>query len=340
MTSYASKILDITLHPYYNIHPYQQRFKSNNSTHFCYIKRDGNCFYNSFALAFINKFPSFGKKYLNVLMQVIEDVKSDLDGGMGSLMAFECFCDVFLEEIAKRSDSAEKASQDVDVLKNSNCNSCNHRNNKIKEKNIGEDIYKEKGNTNKFDIDKQSNNDNNNNLTQINNNVEQEKKANDLDRKNKIKIINSIENINDACRDGNTSLQIDGDVNKTNQFINDINNYNLFIEHNPSDEPMECLENITAFLKMLISTHIKKNREKYKHFVTDVDEYCKNRVDAFYIDASDIEICALAEVLDIGIKVIYLLQDNFVPCFGNEDRFVTLLFTASHFEPLFNFRNK
>lgn len=110
--------------------------------------------------------------------------------------------------------------------------------------------------------------------------------------------------------------------------------YNNKLVENASKNSQEHYTSMIAFLRLIVSNHIKKNKERFEPIVGDVFRYTKTKVDVFYADAGEIETISLSEALGVGIKIIASENDNFSFSCGERDD-VVLLFNTLHFEPLF-----
>ncbi|EPR77784.1 Ubiquitin specific iso-peptidase [Spraguea lophii 42_110] len=88
---------------------------------------------------------------------------------------------------------------------------------------------------------------------------------------------------------------------------------------------------ITAYLKILISTQLLTRREKYEPF-EDVDKLAA-QVESFYRETGHVEIKALSDFLEIKITILSTLEPNITE-YGNNSVCVSILYTHNHFEPL------
>lgn len=298
MSDLVSNKMPITKHPYCKIEVYRKRLSNINYSYFRYIKRDGNCFYNAFSTLYFEKISGLGKTYFESLKSKMNEFIEEIKRRNENLMVFECFYETFIEVYEMR----------------------------IKKIVVNED----ESESTKKDIETSMNLDKNHNNTH-----EKDTGIKDSTLEHtSSKKFDQNDTINDGSIEQSSIEHIDmSNGNDYKALEEDLNSYNDNIWKYPANCDIPY-NDIVAFYKMLISLHMKSNKEKYEPFVGDIEDYTKKRVDTFYVDASDVEINILAEILDIGIKIIYIDQD-FEQVSGNQNNMITLLFTHGHFEPLF-----
>ncbi|KAM0678973.1 OTU domain [Binucleata daphniae] len=333
MSDLVSKEMLLTKHPYYKVESYRIRLAKLNYVYFCYIKRDGNCFYNAFSASYFAKINKINNDYYVKLKDKMNAIMLKIKTMNENLMVFECFYETFLDSFEMQMNKVgdENKEETSDAIKDNDNDGHFDRdnsdvdaktknviaNNMCSSNSVGSNVYNPKyDSSNTISKDKEQDdkqkvkNDNTNCICNANNDITGQKK----EHIDKHKANNDVK---DAV------LQLDNELLKYNDFIWD----------NPTKNNMSYNE-FVGFYKVLISLHLKAKKDMYEPFVGDVVEYTKKRVEPFYVDASDVEINILSEVLEIGIKVVYIDQD-FDVIFGDKTNYVTLLYTPGHFEPLF-----
>jgi hypothetical protein len=84
------------------------------------------------------------------------------------------------------------------------------------------------------------------------------------------------------------------------------------------------------------------NEDKYSPFIADepILDYCKKKVEPFYISTGHLEIDATTHVLGIGMKIASVegTAENYLNLFGDQTFCVNILYTPNHFQPLYEGR--
>lgn len=116
------------------------------------------------------------------------------------------------------------------------------------------------------------------------------------------------------------------------EHINELLENNVEILFN--ENSLKCF---IAYLRLILSTHLKLNKNKYQNFLTEnIDNYIFKNIDRMETCAGDIEIKALSDVLKIKI-IVYDINGNKLNKITYGDGFtINILHTPNHFEPLFN----
>lgn len=110
--------------------------------------------------------------------------------------------------------------------------------------------------------------------------------------------------------------------------------YTEIFESCATGEDQSYYNYMIALFKLLISTYLKMNSELFAPVVGNVDTYCKQNIDVFNVDAGDIEISAMSQILGYEIHVTYL-EGGYIMKRGEGKRCINLLYTPAHFEPVF-----
>ncbi|KAL7067701.1 hypothetical protein ACR3K2_16100 [Cryptosporidium serpentis] len=112
-----------------------------------------------------------------------------------------------------------------------------------------------------------------------------------------------------------------------------------------NEDPM-CNEEISnpavVYARILTSTYIKLNEEKFENFLNglDVEQFCRQNVDPMWKDVEQIQIVALTSILKIPLEIIYCDGHSKKPhkyTFPESERpLVYLLYTPGHYDILLN----
>ncbi|KAG0441356.1 Ubiquitin thioesterase otubain-like [Dictyocoela muelleri] len=157
-----------------------------------------------------------------------------------------------------------------------------------------------------------------------------------ISRKTEIK-----DRINKLKRQENCNIHDKDDINEYN-YDTEIENYShdylKSIQNELSNRKFilktDKYYEITAYLKMVISTTIQFESYNYAPFIEmDLKEYCKKNVEVFYRMTSHVDIYALSTALNVGVKIESLMNDEPFHI-GNNESYVCILHSPSHFEPL------
>ncbi|AFN82990.1 putative cysteine protease [Encephalitozoon romaleae SJ-2008] len=107
------------------------------------------------------------------------------------------------------------------------------------------------------------------------------------------------------------------------------------------DVPLYSLYDCVAYLRLVVSTEIKSNPEKYQPYIPemDVDKYCTRFVDPFYQQAGCVEICALSNSIPIRIHIVDITKEN-EDVYGDHTQHVSIFYTHGHFEPIYQDRRE
>lgn len=100
--------------------------------------------------------------------------------------------------------------------------------------------------------------------------------------------------------------------------------------------PLYSWYDCVAYLRLVVSMEIRSNPDRYQPYIPemDVDKYCSMFVDPFYKEAGCVEICALANSLPIRIQVVDISKDD-EDVYGDHPHKISILYTHSHFEPIY-----
>ncbi|KMV66113.1 hypothetical protein M970_050540 [Encephalitozoon cuniculi EcunIII-L] len=102
------------------------------------------------------------------------------------------------------------------------------------------------------------------------------------------------------------------------------------------DIHLYSLYDCVAYLRLVVSTEIKSNPDKYQPYIPEIDvgAYCTRFVDPFYQQAGCVEICALSNSIPIRIHVVDVTKDS-EDVYGNHPQKISILYTHGHFEPIY-----
>ncbi|ADM11507.2 putative cysteine protease [Encephalitozoon intestinalis ATCC 50506] len=105
------------------------------------------------------------------------------------------------------------------------------------------------------------------------------------------------------------------------------------------DVPLYSLYDCVAYLRLIVSTEIKSNPDKYQPYIPEMDvgKYCTRFVDPFYQQAGCVEICALSGSIPVRIHVVDITKDN-EDVYGDHPHEISIFYTHGHFEPIYQDR--
>lgn len=109
---------------------------------------------------------------------------------------------------------------------------------------------------------------------------------------------------------------------------------NSFDIQNASD--FDILGAIT-YIKVLIVTELMSKKSAYEPFLVDIkiEQYCQENIEPLFKETEHLEIQALSNLLKIGVNVFSVRKSGCEKThFGNEKKFVSMLHTPNHFEPI------
>lgn len=110
--------------------------------------------------------------------------------------------------------------------------------------------------------------------------------------------------------------------------------YNSILESYNTGDDQSYYNYLIAFIKLLISTYLKMNKDEFEAAVKNVFDYCKTNVDVFDVDAGDVEISAVSRIFEVKICVTYGVE-NYDIMWGEGENKIEILYTPGHFEPVF-----
>lgn len=135
-------------------------------------------------------------------------------------------------------------------------------------------------------------------------------------------------------------------VNIENAIKENVKDNNLDNNINNLDSSTNELTVFVAYLRLVCSSYLKINKEKYQGFIDrDVKSYCEKFIDPMEQKAGEFEISILSEALEIPIKLVTIVNDekkgvnrfdiNFGEEYKKEMEEIRILHTPDHFEPIY-----